>query len=341
MKKVVTSLFIIISVITVAVFVYVYAGDQNQQLISPLSLTPVNVEKPLDKYSLPRLSVTKFEPQPITIETVIDETDTYTSHVFSFSVDDKRVTGQLNLPNQLKPDEIAPTIIMLRGYIDPETYTTGDGTRNAAAYYASRGYSTIAPDFLGYGGSDDPDIDPIAARVKRPATVLQLLANLSQMPSVDTNNLFMWGHSNGGQIALTVLESIGQSPYWSGKTIPTTLWAPVSKPFPYSILYYTDEYSDRGKALRKVLAAFENEYDVDLYSIHAYYDSITSPIQIHQGSLDDAVPKEWSDELVNTLKDAEQDVTYYTYPGADHNLRPSWETVVARDISFFNQQLSL
>ena len=35
------------------------------------------------------------------------------------------------------------------------------------------------------------------------------------------------------------------------------LWAPVSKPFPYNILYYTDEAEDRGKWLRGEIAKFE------------------------------------------------------------------------------------
>ncbi len=153
------------------------------------------------------------------------------------------------------------------------------------------------------------------------------------MPNANLEKIFIWGHSNGGQIALSMLEI-------TGKSFPTTLWAPVSKPFPYSILYYTDEYDDRGRALRKVIAGFEQDYNVDNFSIDQYLDLINAPMQIHQGLNDDAVPFEWSNELIEKLNELEKDVTYYTYPSADHNLRPNWNTVIQRDLIFFQKHLN-
>src|SRR6185369_15272303 len=105
---------------------------------------------------------------------------------------------------------------------------------------------------------------------------------------------------------------------------------PASKPFPYVVLYFTDESNDGGKFIRNELARFENIYDVDNYSYTNYIDSINAPIQIHQGTADDAVPIGWTNELVGKLKKTDKDVTYHTYPGADHNLRPSWDEVVEK-----------
>ena len=141
---------------------------------------------------------------------------------------------------------------------------------------------------------------------------------------------------------MTVLE-ISQKEY------PTVLWAPVSKPFPYSILYYTDEAEDKGKLLRKKLAKFEQDYDVDLYSLTNYLDRITAPLQIHQGTADEAVPQKWSDEFIKGFKiknfPAKRDpalqeklkISYYLYPGADHNLVGAWDRVVRRDVEFFRR----
>jgi len=113
------------------------------------------------------------------------------------------------------------------------------------------------------------------------------------------------------------------------------LWAPVSKPFPYNILYYTDEASDSGKWLRRQVADFEKDYDVFNYSIDRYLDWINIPVQIHQGTADTEVPVTWSDELYQKMHYV-PDVTYYRYPGADHNMRPFWDKVVARDVEWFN-----
>ena len=65
-----------------------------------------------------------------------------------------------------------PIIVMNRGFIDPEIYQTGMGTKNSASVYAQNGFITIAPDFLGFGGSDQEDIDPMAARVRKPITTI-------------------------------------------------------------------------------------------------------------------------------------------------------------------------
>src|SRR5690606_20710038 len=115
---------------------------------------------------------------------------------------------------------------------------------------------------------------------------------------------------------------------------------------PYSILYYTDESPDFGRALRSALAAFEAVYDVDKYSLHSYWNRIHAPIQLHQGGADDAVPIEWSDELAEILRGlktedgkAQIEVSYYRYPEADHNLQTNWGTVIERDLVFFRSHL--
>jgi dipeptidyl aminopeptidase/acylaminoacyl peptidase len=87
------------------------------------------------------------------------------------------------------------------------------------------------------------------------------------------------------------------------------------------------------------VADFETIYDVFDFSLDKYWANITAPVQIHQGTADDAVPKTWSDQLVKNLEPNELDLTYFTYPGADHNLRPDWNAAVARSLAFFNQYL--
>jgi len=86
-----------------------------------------------------------------------------------------------------------------------------------------------------------------------------------------------------------------------------------------------------------LLAEFERDYDVDRYSIYEYFEYIQSPIQLHQGTIDDAVPVEWSDYFNGWMKQMDKDITYYVYSGTDHNLRPNWNTAINRDLVFFRQ----
>lgn len=291
---------------------------------------------PLEKYTIENLVKTKIEPGTLEPSTNLAETDKYTSYYFDFRfksdfVSKKNVSGQMNVPSSQNANKF-PLVIMLRGYVDQKLYKTGDGTRNTAKYFAENGFITIAPDFLGYGSSDKEAGNIFESRFQTYVTVLSLIESLDQISLWDKKNIFIWGHSNGGQIALTLLEV-------TGKDHPTSLWAPVSKPFPYSILYYTDESDDKGKLIRKELAQFEEDYDVEKYSLTNYFDRINSSLIIHQGAADDAVPTDWTNSLVKKLKILEKKVTYYTYPNTDHNLRPNWDTVVSRDLDFFNNNL--
>ncbi|MDP2649646.1 MAG: prolyl oligopeptidase family serine peptidase, partial [bacterium] len=151
----------------------------------------------------------------------------------------------------------------------------------------------------------------------------------------DPKKVGIWGHSNGGHIALSILEL-------TGKNYPTVLWAPVSKPFPYSILYYTDEFDDHGKALRKVLANFEKNYDVEKYSPTNYLKWVNAKMQIHQGGNDEEVPQKWSDNLTVELKKLDKEIEYFVYPSQDHNFSNSeaWTKAVLRSIEFYRKNFN-
>lgn len=286
--------------------------------------------KPLQKYSFPELKKRVFQPDGIWVE---GNPPSGEAGKFYFWTEGKKVSGQIHVPRGQAPEGGWPVVIMIRGYVDREIYQSGVGTRRAAEVFANNGLLTLAPDFLGYGESDIAPNNSLEERFLCPIEVLQLIASLKNLPQANPDKISLWGHSNGGQIVLSVLEI-------SGKNLPTVLWAPVSKPFPYSILYYTDEYDDYGKALRKLIAGFDTQYEADEFSIHNYYEWINAPIQIHQGSADEPVPLKWSEDLEKTLKEKGKEVKLYVYPGADHNLaggENSWNLAVQRSLEWFRQ----
>ncbi|OGE11093.1 hypothetical protein A2470_01680 [Candidatus Curtissbacteria bacterium RIFOXYC2_FULL_41_11] len=187
-----------------------------------------------------------------------------------------------------------------------------------------------------------PSENPMEERFQTHTTALTLLASVKNLNAAlseagvaaraDPDRIAIWGHSNGGQIALTILEI-------TGKSYPTVLWAPVSKPFPYSILYYTDDFDDHGRMLRKVVADFEKDYDSEGYSLASYFEKIKAPVQLHQGGADEAVPLKWSDQLYEQLKELDRDIQYFTYTGEDHNFaQGAWGQVVNRNIVFYQRQ---
>lgn len=294
---------------------------------------------PLLKYTFENLKNTSFPKSEITFGEIKEETKDYISRMFYFNVPEKpeslnllKVSGLANIP---KGNKNYPVIVMFRGYMPKETYKSGGGSQPSAKVLAKNGFITLAPDFLGYGESASASATLFEDRFQTYSTALTLINSLSFLETIgaDVNKIGIWGHSNGGQIALSTLAI-------SGVNYPTVLWAPVSKPFPYSILFYTDETDDHGKALRKALSLFEDDYDTELFSPANYYNWIKAPIEIHQGTSDQEVLPFWTDELVNALKKNDINVTYFKYPGADHNLLPNgWNNTVTKEIEFFKEEL--
>lgn len=345
MKKLLTPIYYTLIVI---VFILVGWFANTAYHLPKSSNNPIAEVRPtpLAKYTIDNLSKADIKPSEIVIGKVIKDYPKFTSYEFSmkfspnFSTDLKTTSGLINIP---KANGTFPVIVMFRGYVDPAKYFIGEGTEHSAEVFAANGYITIAPDFLGYGNSDKEASDVFESRFQTYSLAMTLLKSTKALKddplkvgsnsiNVDTKNIFIWGHSNGGQISLTTLEA-------TGANYPTVLWAPVSKPFPYSILYYTDDASDGGKFLRNKLGTFENDYDTDLYSLSKYLGRIKAPIQLNQGSYDAAVPAIWSDQLSKDLKVANVDVTYIKYPGADHNLTPGWNLAIQNALDFFKKHI--
>jgi dienelactone hydrolase len=339
---------------------------------------------PLQKYTIQNLQSYPYQISEISVDKVLGTFPEYTSYLFSYKTMGRKMTGQLNVPNS---GENFPVIVMVRGFVEQETYTTGEGTRPGAAAFAKAGFVTFAPDFFGFGGSDS-EAPGWEARFQKPINVVELIQSIrhhqqltykNKMITLNPEKLGLWGHSNGGQITLTSLEAMAEP-------IPTVLWAPVTAPFPYSILYFSDEDPDEGKRMRSSVAELERDYDSQDFSLTQHLNRLVAPIQLHQGTADDAVPKTWSDEFVQKIQKENQrrqeeinnlkaniasqsaekaatdsaavtpqnivtsaeiesvllepvNIDYFVYPGANHSLRPSWDTVVERNIQFFKKHL--
>lgn len=322
-------------------------------------------ELPLLEYSIENLAKKNFEAKkPIKIEKIISSDlnkKTY-ALLFSYESQGKNISGALNL----KLDEtslIKPIVVMIRGFVPLEGYFSGAGTKNAAAVLAENNYVTFAPDFLGYGSSDTESSNTWEARFIKVANVIDLLKTIEAYPQIDLSSIKelpikeitldaskigIWAHSNGGQIAVSTLEVLGSN-------LPTTLWAPVLAPFPYSIMYFTDENDDEGKEARKYLSQFEADYDVFDFSLTKHLDRLHGPIQIQHGINDDSALVSWTEEFLTKI-DLENEkraaastqsavenkieIDFYKYPGANHNLQPNWDEAIKKDLSFFAKNLN-
>lgn len=374
LKKIVLIFLIIYSLTLTVILIYLHLPKDKK--LPSIIFEKQTKQLPLIKYSLENLKTYNYQTSSIELIGEVEKTDNYISSQFSFETMNKKMSGLINLParpdNMYPEPKSYPVVIMIRGWAPLENYSSGTGSSNSGKTLATNGYITFAPDFFGYGKSDAELADSWEARFTKPINIIELIKTIKNTEYIkidgkqyylDSDHLGIWAHSNGGQIALSVLEITGES-------IPTVLWAPVTAPFPYSIIFFSDENDDEGKAMRKWLAMFEEDYDVFDFSITKHLESLAGPIQIHHGTSDEAALISWSDEFTSKLKQENLrrielkdkildssisatdkttaiekqnlepiDYEYFRYPGADHNLVPHWQTVIDRSLEFFNTKL--
>lgn len=346
MKKIILILIGIFSAIAIIFYIFrekIFSDNPVEQTKTPLGM----LEKPLEKYSFDRLRNHTFQSSEIIIGKELKKEPDYTSRMFYYYVDEvagsprKKVSGLINIPT--KPGTY-PIIVMNRGYVPDSQFTTGEGTRRSGELLTQAGYITLAPDYLGFGESDPLVADGLENRYQTYPTAITLLFSLENINNAiesinintvkaDATKVGLWGHSNGGHISLAALAI-------TEKAYPTVLWNPVSKPFPYSIFAFMDEQEDNGKGIRKLIAKFEEDYDIEKYSPPNYYQYITAPIQLHQGSIDEAVPKRWSDDFVKSMNAMDKEIEYILYPGDDHYFTyGNYPIFMQRSINYYDKLL--
>lgn len=366
-----TCLLLLLTTATAVGYFLAWYRASGHDLRSAIITKSETTELPLLEYSFPALRQKTYPARSIQIQKELEtKNQDVASYLFEAKLLDRNMSGQLLIPQTVTSE--TPVIVLLRGYVPPESYETGVGTRNAAFAFAQAGFITLSPDFFGYGTSDPEPTDSWQARFEKPAAVIELIESIRttgvptrpDATALDlhrTNKIGIWGHSNGGQIALST-KVIMREP------LPTTLWAPVTAPFPYSVLYFSDETADEGRGVRLWINQLDQDYDVRQFSFTQYLDGLTGPLQIQHGTNDDAALKYWSDEFIvkvesenahreEVLKTAISEtatesgaaslplppttVEYFVYPGADHNLQPAnnWSQAVSRDLAFFKKTL--
>ena len=125
MKKLGIVLLIIIAILSIAFLIKNF--EKSEKLKSPIAK-----EKPLDKYTFANLKKAKFTGSDIVLGKSSSDTQNYISQMFYFKTNGKKVSGLLNVP---KEEGLYPVVVMLRGFVPKENYTTGIGTQRAGEIF--------------------------------------------------------------------------------------------------------------------------------------------------------------------------------------------------------------
>lgn len=258
----------------------------------------------------------------IKIEGTLSSNNSYTKYLISYPSDNLKIYGVMNLPKGSGP---FPVVILNHGYFNTSTFKSGDGTDTMANILAAKGYITLAPDYRGFGNSEDSQES--ASRGHRPdyaIDVLNLIASVKSLDKADPNRIGIWGHSMGGEVSLRTIEA-------TDKVKAVVLWAPTSGNAADNAAFY-----GRG---RRTSSPTPNP-DASGTSPINYLQYINAPISLHQGLSDTEVNPQWSKNLSDALEKEGKEVEYFEYPGQDHNFKNlGWDEISQRTLEFFDSYL--
>ncbi len=288
-------------------------------------------------YSITALMDREYEKSDISIVKQVATNGNFNSFIISYTSDGLKEYALMNIPKGTVPQKGFPVLLLDHGYIDPKTYNTVDSYSAESTYFANRGFLVIKPDYRGNGNSEIADT--ALMRFAYPIDVLNLLASVSNIKEADTNQIFFWSHSMGGEVTLTALEVINAKPKLFPKVSGAVFWAPVTDPvqwFAKSHLPYLEEGVSPYIETFKIMGTPESNPDLwQSVSPLNYLKFISIPVLFQQGTGDTTVPYTWSVEINNDMKSLQKKSDLILYPDDNHNLLLHWSEAVSADITFF------
>lgn len=292
-------------------------------------------KKPAPK-SIAGLRAREYTSGEIKVVTVVPSKQGLTTTVISYDSDGLTQYALVEKPAGEPPKEGWPILLLLHGHIPLDQYSTVQSYRSISEVYAANGFLVVKPDYRGHDDSETINKLSVTRTIDYSEDILNLLAGIDQISDGDVNNIFLFSHSMGGDIALRVM-AVNRDKI-KGKIRGATFWAAVTEDFPENTLYFLRLYGRaETKEYKEILAQTVSPDQYKAFSPLYFLKGVSTPVIIHHGTNDQTVPFEWSVSFKKGLDKAEIDYIFYEYPGDDHNIIANRRLVIQRDIDFFLQ----
>ena len=318
----------------------------SQKKLPSLSEQNINIKKNIGEEqapeikkeypdSIPSMSEKEFMGSDLKLEKVLDKNDFYTRYSITYKSEGLKISGIMNIPNGSGP---FPVLILNHGYIAPENYTNGQGLKREQDYFAKNGYVVLHSDYRNYALSDFDPNNEVRPRSGFMEDVLNAISAVkeSDFAFIDKENIGILGHSMGGGITLNIMVTKPEI------AKAYALLAPINSDYKMNFERWVvkDWPPEIAEQFYKIYGTYEENTEVwKSISAKYYLDNIKSPVMLHQGTLDEDVPVQWSRDLARDLKDKGKDVTYYEYPQEGHTFINAQPIVMQRTLEFFDTNL--
>ena len=226
---------------------------------------------------------------------------------------------------------------------DGEDHRPGDYYRRIPELFVARGYVVVMPDYRGHNNSEGFEFtEGMLESAYYTEDVLNLIAGLDDIPGIDTDQIFMWGHSMGGEVSLrTVLAN--------DRVRALSMWSSVGGDI-WDQSYYYSRYqaplerdgSDVDKAvitrLKGRIAALGGDFDTAGIEPYNYIDDLDTPVIIQHAVDDRGAKYEWSVRLAKALYVRDKTYELWSFDSDEHLFSiDDMETAADRDVAFFRR----
>lgn len=296
----------------------------------------------LHPLSIDLLRKGQYPGSEIVIEQSLDSGSNYSRYIASYKSEGLKIYALLTIPNGTPPEGGWPAVIFNHGYIPPKEYRT---TEKYVAYvdgFARNEFVVFRPDYRGHGNSEGEAAGAYGSSAYT-IDVLNALASVKKLKSINPDRIGMWGHSLGGYITLrniVISKDIKAGVIWAGVVGSyedlLNNWRRRNfspPPLPSGARRWRQELVEKYG---------EPETNPDFWnsiSANSYLSDISGPLQLHHGTADESVPILFSQNLEKQMHQAGKEVELFEYVGNDHNLSLSFSSAIQRSIDFFKKHL--
>ncbi len=287
----------------------------------------------------------------LTVLRPLDDGPNFSAHLVAYESGGLELRALVAVPHAEPPAEGYPVLVANHGHHpDPPQYgisadgrdaRPGDYYRSIPALYAGHGFIVVMPDYRGHNDSEGAEFtDGMLESAYYTEDVVALLAGLADIGEADLGNVFMWGHSMGGEVTLRALLV-------STRVRGASLWSSVGGDI-WDQAYYYSRYEDAHapdgsdvpkrviEELREDIAQFEPDFDMDSVEPLLYLDHLRTPLIIHHAVGDRGAAYKWSERLAKELYLRSLPYEFYTYAGSAHFFDAATRAqAVERDVAFF------
>lgn len=254
-------------------------------------------------------------------------------------------------PDVDAPEEGFPVVIFNHGHHpDPPKYgitaegknhRPGDYYRPIPELFVARGYLVVVPDFRGHNNSEGFEFtEGMLESAYYTEDVLNLIAGLHDIEEINHEQLFMMGHSVGGEVTLRALLA-------TDKIKAASMWSSVGGDI-WDQSYYYSRYSEPAAPdsseidkhvvtrLRDRIAELDGGFDYDSVEPHLNLEHLQTPIIIQHSVGDRGAAYKWSEELAKELYMRGKRYEFWSVPGDKHLFSPDdMQKAADRDVAFF------